>query len=690
MADAGADGTGGRRRIRIGIDVGGTFTDVVGIGAQDAGWKVIKVPSTPATPNIAVLRGLESILEAEGDVDVEFLGHGTTAGTNAFLTKRGAVTALLTTAGFEDVLEFRRMDRTGILDPYDLQLDFPPPIVPRRRRIGVAERIGRAGEVVQPLSDQETSRVIGCLADSGAEAVAISLLWSFENPEHEIRLREAIHRELPGVFVTCSHEIDPTMLEYERTSTTAVNAYVGPLINRYFSVIEREVARQGLPEPRIMQSNGGLTSIREAGQRPVALLESGPAAGVAACSYLASQMNTRNLLAVDMGGTSFDVALIVDGEPRRLIESEVHGYAVRTPMLDIRSIGAGGGSIAWLDEAGALHVGPQSAGSEPGPVCYGRGGTEPAVSDANAVLGYLQDLTGGSFTLDVAAARRALAEHIGAPLGLDAVGAAHAVYRLVNAHMADAMRVMTSEAAMSPADLTLMAYGGAGPVHAAALAREMEISQTIIPAHPGALSALGVATGDMIHDLVEPVMQPLDILSPGDLAKRLTAMRDRGAEVLAREGCAPEDMEFHHYLVARYIGQMHDLQVPIDGIEPDHIHLQSLARRFHEQHQRAYGIAVENEPVLLVSARLRAVARVPKPSFEGYQGTEAPAPERYVPAWFAETGRVEVPLYRRQPWRAGARAEGPAIIQEYDSTTVVLPRQGWHADELGSIVIEEL
>jgi N-methylhydantoinase A len=692
VADAGADGTGAgeRSRIRIGIDVGGTFTDVVGIGAQDAGWKVIKVPSTPATPNIAVLRGLESILEAEGDVDVEFLGHGTTAGTNAFLTKRGAVTALLATAGFEDVLEFRRMDRTGILDPYDLQLDFPPPIVPRRRRIGVAERIGRGGEVVQPLSDQETSRVIGCLADSGAEAVAISLLWSFENPEHEIRLREAIHRELPGVFVTCSHEIDPTMLEYERTSTTAVNAYVGPLINRYFSVIEREVARQGLPEPRIMQSNGGLASIREAGQRPVALLESGPAAGVAACSYLASQMSARNLLAVDMGGTSFDVALIVDGEPRRLIESEVHGYAVRTPMLDIRSIGAGGGSIAWLDEAGALHVGPQSAGSEPGPVCYGRGGTEPAVSDANAVLGYLQDLTGGSFTLDVAAARRALAEHIGAPLGLDAVAAAHAVYRLVNAHMADAMRVMTSEAAMSPADLTLMAYGGAGPVHAAALAREMEISQTIIPAHPGALSALGVATGDMIHDLVEPVMQPLNILSPGDLVKRLTAMRDRGAEVLAREGCAPEDMEFHHYLVARYIGQMHDLQVPIDGIELDHIHLQSLAQRFHEQHQRAYGIAVENEPVLLVSARLRAVARVPKPSFEGYQGTEAPAPERYVSAWFAETGPVEVPLYRRQPWRAGARAEGPAIIQEYDSTTVVLPRQSWHADELGSIVIEEL
>jgi N-methylhydantoinase A len=686
----GDDGQGGaRRRIRIGIDVGGTFTDVVGIGAHDAGWTVIKVPSTPDTPNVAVLQGLESMLEAEGDADVEFLGHGTTAGTNAFLTKRGAVTALLATAGFEDVLEFRRMDRTGILDPYDLQLSFPPPLVPRRRRIGVAERIGRGGEVVEALSDAEIGRVVGLLADSQAQAVAVSLLWSFDNPAHEIALRDAIARELPDVFVTCSHEIDPTMLEYERTSTTVVNAYVGPLINRYFSLIEQEVARKGLPEPRIMQSNGGLASIRAAGQRPVALLESGPAAGVAACSYLASQLGTRNLLAVDMGGTSFDVALIVDGEPRRMIESEVHGYVVRTPMLDIRSIGAGGGSIAWLDEAGALRVGPQSAGSQPGPVCYGRGGIQPAVSDANAVLGYLQDLTGGSFTLDVDAARRALADQIGEPLGLDAIGAAHAVYRLVNAHMADAMRVMTSEAAMSPADLTLMAYGGAGPVHAAALAREMEIGQTIIPAHPGALSALGVATGDMIHDLVEPVMQPLDILHRGDLAKRLISMRDRGREILAGEGCTAGQMEFHYYLVARYIGQMHDLQVPIDGVEPADIELQNVAERFHAQHQRAYGIAVPGEPVLLVSARLRAIARVPKPSFAGYQGSATPAPERLVSAWFSETGSVDVPLYRRQPWRAGIRASGPAVIGEYDSTTVVLPGQNWHVDELGSIVIEE-
>lgn len=677
-----------RQVIRVGIDVGGTFTDIVGFSDQVPDWTVIKVPSTPLTPNVAVMNAINALLEKEGDVEVEFLGHGTTAATNAFLTKRGAVTALLTTAGFEDVLEFRRMDRTGVLDPYDLQLDFPRPIIPARRRIGVNERVGRGGEVVTPLEDDEIARVVEAVRESGAAAVAISFLWSFENPEHEIRVRDAVKAALPEVFVTCSHEIDPTMLEYERTSTTAVNAYVGPLINRYFSLVEQGVAEKGLPEPRIMQSNGGLTSIDEAGRRPAALLESGPAAGVSACSYLAEQMGVDNLLAVDMGGTSFDVALIVDGKPKRLMESEVHGYAVRTPLIDIRSIGAGGGSIAWIDEGGALRVGPQSAGSEPGPISYGRGGRQPAVSDANAVLGYLQSLTGGSFELDVESAGAALEEQIGRPLGFDRVGAAHAVYRLVNAHMADAMRVMSSESAISPADLTLMVYGGAGPVHGAALAREMGIRTTVVPPHPGVLSAFGVATGDLVHDLVEPAMKPLNVLTEAELRGQFAQMREAGRDILRSEGSADEDIEFEEYIVARYIGQMHDLQVPIDSASS--IDPARLAERFHEEHRLAYGIAVEDEPVFLVSTRLRAIGRVPKPSLLGYVGTEPAQPERMVDAWFEETGETSTPLYRRQPWKPGVVAKGPAIIQEYDSTTVVLPGQEWYTDQSGSIIIKEI
>ena len=678
-----------KRVIRIGIDVGGTFTDIVGFGESEADWTVIKVPSTPQTPNIGVMNAIEALLEKEGDVSVEFLGHGTTAATNAFLTKRGAPTALLATAGFEDVLEFRRMDRTGVLDPYDLQLDFPEPLVPARRRIGVRERIGREGEVVLHLTDEEIARVVEEVGTSGATAVAIALLWSFENPIHEQRLRDAIVLALPELFVTCSYEIDPTMLEYERTSTTTVNAYVGPLINRYFTLVEQAVAAKGLPEPRIMQSNGGLTSIRGAGRRPAALLESGPAAGVSACAYLAEQMGVKNLLAVDMGGTSFDVALVVDGKPRRLMESEVHGYAVRTPLIDIRSIGAGGGSIAWIDDGGDLRVGPQSAGSEPGPVCYGKGGVLPAVSDANAVLGYLQDLTGGSFSLDVDSARSQLQSQIGDPLGIDATAAAHAVYRLVNAHMADAMRVMSSESAISPADLTLMVYGGAGPVHGAALAREMGIKTTVIPPHPGALSALGVATGDLIHDLVDPVMKPISFLESGELEGRFNAMRATGSQILADEGVAESDMRFESYMVARYIGQMHDLQVVLDSIDAVDLTSEKLLARFHSEHLQAYGISVEDEPVLLVSARMRAIGRVKKPSFQGYAGTTEPQPERTVTAWFEGLGSSQVPLYRRQPWAPNHVLVGPAIIQEYDSTTVVFPGQTWTTDDFGSIIIRE-
>jgi N-methylhydantoinase A len=687
LSDGGAGPKTGT--VRLGIDVGGTFTDIVAIGEDGDTWLVRKVPSTPSAPDVAVLRAIELMLADLGEAEVVFVGHGTTAGTNAFLTKRGATTSLLTTKGFEDVLEFRRMDRTGVLDPYDLQLQFPEPLVPARRRVGVDERIGVGGEVVHPLADDEIARVVDRLREDGAEAVAVSLLWSFENPEHEIRLRDALAEQLPDVFVTCSVDVDPSMLEYERTSTTVVNAYLGPLINRYFTRVERGIAGMGLPKPLIMQSNGGLASISEAARRPAALLESGPAAGVAACGYLAQQKGIDHALAVDMGGTSFDVALIIDGQPMQNIETEVDGYVIRLPMLDIRSIGAGGGSIAWVDDAGALRVGPQSAGSEPGPVCYGRGGTLPTVSDANAVLGYLQDLTGGSLVLDVDAARRAIDEHIGRPLGLSTLDAASGVIRLVNANMADAMRLIMSERAISPAELTVIAYGGAGPVHAAALARELDIPRTLVPRHPGALSALGVATGDLVHDFVSTVLLPLDVIDPNDLAAAFHQLGERARDVLGREGCIDADISLQPYVLARYIGQMHDLEVhlppdELTGLQPD-----KLAEQFHARHHERYGIAVEDEPVFVVSARLKAVGRIRKPEFAAHTGSTPIEPVRMVSAWFAETGTTDVPLYARTDWPAGEVQAGPAIIQEYDSTTLVLPGQTWHNDKLGSLIIEE-
>lgn len=683
-----ARGNGAPPRMRLGVDVGGTFTDIVSIAEGGDGYSVLKIPSTPDDPSVAVLAAITAMLTQESWPPVSFVGHGTTAGTNAFLTKRGARTALLTTVGFEDVLEFRRMDRTGILDPYDLQLRFPQPLIPRRRRLGVHERVGLGGEVVTPLTQEEVARVIGELTGLEVDAVAIALLWAFENPVHEIALRDALRATMPGAFVTCSHEIDPTMMEYERTSTTVVNAYLGPLIERYFERVATGMTRRHGPAPRIMQSNGGLASIREASRRPVALLESGPAAGVAACGYLAMMIGLENLLAVDMGGTSFDAALIVGGQPRQNMETEIDGYSVRVPMLDIRSIGAGGGSIAWIDEGGALRVGPQSAGSVPGPVCYGRGGTEPTVSDANAALGYLLDLTGGTLQIDAGAAARALGRRIAEPLGMTTIEAAAGVRRLVNAHMADAMRVIVSEAAVNPSGLAVMAYGGAGPVHASALAREMDIPLTIVPRHPGALSALGAATGDFVHDLTEAVMKPLSALKSGELAACFAAMAGEGRAVLAAEGIAQNDMRLEPYYVARYIGQMHDLQVSLDELT-DLDDAEALATRFHMRHREVYGIAVDHEPVLVISARIRAVGTIPKPSFSGGTSARRAEPDRRTRAWFDGAGELDVPVFQRAAWDPEAVFAGPAIIQEYDSTTIVLPGQRWRVDELGSILIEE-
>jgi N-methylhydantoinase A len=675
--------------MRIGVDVGGTFTDLVAIDERSGSRTVLKLPTTPQDQSIAVMQGIDQLLP-DGGESVVFLGHGTTAGTNAFLTRRGARTALLTTAGFEDVLEFRRMDRSGILDPYDLQVDIPPPLVPGRLRFGVVERIVPGGAVEVALTEDEIDRVAEALRAAAPEAVAISLLWSFENADHERRLTEAVARVLPEAYVSVSHVVDPAILEYERTSTTVINAYIGPLIQSYLARFEREAAARGLPEPTIMQSNGGMVSIRGAAARPAALLESGPAAGFSAASHLAARQGHPDLLAIDMGGTSFETALILDGEPQQVLEAELEGLALRLPMLDIRSIGAGGGSIAWIDAGGALQVGPQSAGANPGPACYGLGGVSATVSDANVVLGYLHELAGGALKLDRPAAEQALQREVAEPLGLEVVEAASGVYRVVNAHMADAMRVIGSERGIEPSQLVLMAYGGAGPTHAAALARELDIRTIVIPPHPGALSALGVGTGDLAHDFSDSVLLPLSELDLGDVARRLEELEDQGRAVLASEGVKESGLELHRSYLGRYVGQLHSLEVSLDGLELGAAGVEPVAARFHERHRAAYGFAVDSEPVFALALRVRALGRVPKPSFgEGTGAAARPQPSSVRQVWFQETGFVDTPVYERASWAAGVHTTGPAVIDEYDSTTIVLPGQVWSTDPTGSLIINE-
>jgi N-methylhydantoinase A len=672
--------------MRIGVDVGGTFTDIVAI--DDGGtWTVLKLPTTPEDQSVGVMEGLDRLLARGGGEAVEFLGHGTTSATNAFLTRRGARTALVTTAGFEDVLEFRRMDRSGTMDPYDLQLDFPPPLVPGRLRFGVEERVTPGGEVERALSDEEIARVIDRLRASEPEAIAVALLWSFENPEHERRLAEAIAAALPELYVSVSHDINPAIQEYERTSSTVINAYLGPLIRGYLRRFESAAASRGLPAPTIMQSNGGMISIDGAVGLPAALLESGPAAGFSAAGHLARRQGHLDLLAIDMGGTSFETALVLEGEPQQMLETEIEGHALRLPMLDIRSIGAGGGSIAWVDAGGALRVGPHSAGANPGPACYGLGGVEPTVSDANVVLGYLDQLAGGVLTLDRVAAEEAL-HKVGGPLGLDVIEAASGVYRIVNALMADAMRLIASERGIDPAQLVLMAHGGAGPTHAAALARELDIRTTVIPPHPGALSALGVGTGDLARDYSDSVLRPLEELDLDKLADRFEELEAEGRRVLEADRVPPGRQELHRSYVGRYIGQLHNLDVPLDGLDLRRCGWEAIAARFHARHRIAYGFEVESESVFALGIRVRAIGRIPKPRFE-QAGTATPEPVRTREIWFPDTGYVETPIYAREAWAPRDPLAGPAVIDEYDSTTVVLPGQRWSADETGSIVIEE-
>jgi N-methylhydantoinase A len=674
--------------VRIGVDVGGTFTDIVAIDRSGRS-TVLKLPTTAADQSVGVMEGLDRLLGGHGTETVEFLGHGTTVATNAFLTRRGARTVLLATAGFEDVLEFRRMDRSGVMDPYDLQADLPQPLVPGRRRFGVDERIVPGGEVERALTEGELRRVVTEVVASRPEAVAIALLWSFENPAHERRLADAIAAALPDVYLSVSHEVDPAIQEYERTSSTVINAYLGPPIRGYFGRFAAAASGRSLPAPTIMQSNGGMTSIDGAVARPAALLASGPAAGFSAAVSLARRQGHLNLLAVDMGGTSFETALVLDGEAQQVLETELEGYALRLPMLDTRSIGAGGGSIAWVDEGGALRVGPQSAGADPGPACYGSGGDVPTVSDANVILGYLSELAGGAVTVDRLAAERVLTA-LGEPLGLDVVQAASGVNRIVNAHMADAMRLIASERGVAPSELTLMAYGGAGPVHAAALARELDIRRTVIPPHPGALSALGVATGDLARDYAESVLRPLEDLNLDGLAARFEDLERQGRQDLDDDGVPAARQELHRSYIGRYIGQLHDLEVPLDGLELADADADGIAARFHECHRIAYGFAVETETVFALGIRVRAIGRIPKPEFPEPISTLTPQPRQMRPVWFAELGYVDTPIYRRAAWRPNTVRNGPAVIDEYDSTTVVLPDQRWFSDETGSIVIEEV
>jgi N-methylhydantoinase A len=682
---------------RIGIDVGGTFTDFV-LERPEQGLRLLKVPTTLSDQSLGVMHGIEALAAGEGLEARQLLErtdlivHGTTTADNTMIEMNGAVVGLLTTEGHRDEIDMRRGFKEDIWDPL-----FPPPvpIAPRRRRYGIPERLDFRGEVVRPLDEQAVRRAARRLRKQGAESIAICFLFSYVNPAHELRAAEIVREEFPQARLSLSHLVMPTAPEFERTSTTLVDAYVGPRVETYLRNLQRALSDAGYARDLlIMQSSGGVTTAEFLTRRAVAALGSGPTGGVMGACDVARRAGEPDFIAIDMGGTSYEVCLVQGGRPR--IESYwnwQHRYLVGLPMVQMHSIGAGGGSIARV-EAGALRVGPESAKADPGPICYGRGGTEPTVTDANLVLGYLnpEALCGGDFKLTHTGVREAIAERIGKPLGLDLIGAAHGIFRIINANMANAIRRVSSDAGLDPRDFALVVYGGNGPVHAGRQAEELGIRRLLVPKTSPAFSALGLLIADYTVDLQSAYVVPSGRADLARIDALLEQIERQAVEELRVAGLRSSEVEYERFLCMSYPGQTFDMPVPAsthDG-RMQARDLEATVERFHQLHETLHTYASRDQEPILRAVRIHAVGHTRKPPV--WSEPRATGPLRDAlrgrrPAWF-EGAFVETPVYDGDALGAGHRLEGPAIIEERFTTIVVYPGHRCELDEQGCYRIE--
>lgn len=692
---------------RVGIDVGGTFTDIVATG-PDGRILVRKVASTPGDLSLGSAQGVSELLEAHaiGPGEVDVLVHATTTATNAVLEGKGAKTALITTAGFRDILEFRRV---RVPELYNLGYVKPAPLVPRSLRFEVSERLGPRGEIWRPLDEESVHAAALRLRDAQVEAVAICLLHSYANPVHEKRVR-AIVEEVTGgaLFVTCSHEILPEMREYERTSTTVVNAYLGPVMRTYLRRLEDRITALGAGRSlHVMTSGGGQMSLKAAMDKPAYLVESGPAAGVIAAARIARRLALPNVITLDMGGTTAKTAIIENAEPAKTSEFEVGaginlssklvrgaGYAIKLPFIDVTEIGAGGGSRIWFDKGGALKVGPESAGSEPGPVCYGKGGEHATLTDAFLTLGYVNSkhLVGGALGLQAEGALRAIREQVAEPLGADLLDGAYGAVTVAVGNMVRAVKSVSTYRGRDPRGYTLMAFGGNGPLVGAMIARELSMPRVLIPPHSGVLSAYGLLMADHEQELVRSYPGRLLDTDPDELFAAYEELTREAIATLTSEGFAPERIEVRRLADLRYVGQAYELTVPVSGVgEPD---LAEIEAAFHEEHQRTYSHMSRSEPVGIVSIRVVASVRTAEPPKCGGRGVaQDGAGDRAGPAesrnvyFGASSGLLTVPVLRRVDLGSGGRA-GPLLIEEYDSTCLVPPGASARVDAWNNIVID--
>ncbi|HEV8633979.1 MAG TPA: hydantoinase/oxoprolinase family protein [Chloroflexota bacterium] len=697
-------------RFRLGVDIGGTFTDATLLDEATGEVRIGKVPTTPHDPAIGFMRAARRLLEEHGvaPADLSYAVHATTVATNAVIEGKTARAGFVTTDGFRDMLEVARQVRPSL---YDLQFEKPRPLVPRHRCVGVPERLGPGGEVLVPLDEGAVRAAATRLKAEGVSAIALCFLHAYANPVHERRAAEIIRAVFPEAELSVSSEVAPEFREYTRASTTVVNACIQPVVARYLAEIEARLREAGIgAELLVMQSSGGVFTFAAARERPVFMVESGPAAGVIAAAHLGAALGQDDLISLDMGGTTAKAGLVRGGTPRITKEYEVGvggatgsarpglggqrgGYPIRTPVIDLVEIGAGGGSVAWIDSGGALRVGPGSAGADPGPACYGRGGEEPTVTDADLVLGRLNPryFLGGEIALDVERAGRAIHERCAQPLGLGDVEVAHAIVEIANAAMVNAIRLVSVQRGHDPRDFTLVAFGGAGPAHANRLAAETGAPRVLVPMSPGTFSALGLLVTDLRHEFATTLVRRFEGLEPGEAERAFAALEAQGRAALDREGVAAADMAFLRQLDLRYVGQSYELTVPAEGTPLEGDALARLVERFHAEHDRAYGYSAPTEPIELVTVRLTALGRIAKPRPRALApDPDASAARKETRAvYFAEAGGyVDCPIYDRRRLGAGATLHGPAVVEELDATTVLHPGYRAQVDPHGNLLLE--
>lgn len=673
---------------RVGIDVGGTFTDLALIDDVTGQIYTTKSSSTPGDPIAGVMAVIDKLHMPKEGIDI--LVHGTTVGTNALLERKGARTALLTTQGFRDVIFIQRMNRKH---HYDLRWDKPVPLTERRYCYEVKERINHKGEEVEPLDEEGARMAVRAMKAEGIEAIAVALLFAYVNPAHELRLREIICEEYPGVTVSLSHEVYPRWREYDRMSTTIADAYLKPLVSSYMSNLDAGLKRDGVNASfLIMKSNGGVEDHQAASDKPVDLLMSGPVGGVLSALYLGKLTNRPNLVAVDMGGTSFDVSLIANGEVNRTTEFELEwGLPVSMPMVDVKSIGAGGGSLAWIDKGGLLRVGPQSAGARPGPACYGRGGTEATVTDANLVLGRLNPdyFLGGEMSLDVEAAREAVG-WVAGRIGMGLTETAQVIVDLVDHNMVNAIRLVSIDRGLDPRNFTLVSFGGAGSNHAASLAEIIGIREVLVPIHQGVFSAFGLTIADMRVDESQTAAMRSDLLQLDHLNEVLKRLSSRAFCKIAAEGYKGKP-EIEAFIEMRYLGQNYGSDIPVPTTEGGQLgreHIDMILESFHEVHRRLYGYTIPDEVIEFVNFKVTAVGRIPRANIGRLPTGGAAEPKQIRPVYFKETkGWVDCPIYNRETLPAGVELKGPAVIEEAMATSLLLPGETLKVDEYGNLFI---